>query len=132
MYIQHIFNCVYHIQILLNSTVSLLRIMSSTKSKIFKPKIGTSIRKHKKSMHSSEKKEHDTQLISKANSKQSIPNSSYIISCKSCFWNISLSSYNKNQTINICKICQACASRDIEYVSIPYNRLLKYISINLN
>ena len=106
--------------------------MSSTKSKIFKPKIGTSIRKHKKSIHNIEKKEHTTQLNSKTISKQSIPNSSYIISCKSCFWSIPFSSYNKNKTINVIKICQACASSDIEYVSIPYNRLLKYISINLN
>jgi hypothetical protein len=122
----------FHIQILLNSTVSLLRIMSSTKSKIFKPKIGTSIRKHKKSLHDIEKKEHNTQLNSNTISKQSIPNSSYIISCKSCFWSIPFTSYNKNKTINVIKICQACASSDIEYVSIPYNRLFKYISINLN
>jgi hypothetical protein len=122
----------FHIQILLNLTVSLLRIMSSTKSKILKPKIETSIRKHKKSIHTIEKKEHDTQLNSKTISKQIIPNSSYIISCKSCFWNIHFSSYNKNNPINVFKICQACASSDIEYVSIPYYRLLKYISINLN
>ena len=114
------FNCLY------------IDLMSSTKSRIFKPKIETSIRKHKKSIHNIEKKEHYTQLNSKTISKQGIPNSSYIISCKSCFWSIPFSSYNKNKTIHISKICQACASSDIEYVSIPYNRLLKYISINLN
>jgi hypothetical protein len=123
----------FHIQILLNLTVSLLRIMSSTKSKILKPKIETSIRKHKKSIHTIEKKEHDTQLNSKTISKQIIPNSSYIISCKSCFWNVPFHNYNnKNETIYVFKICPACYSHDLEYVSIPYTKLLKYIRINLN
>ncbi len=69
--------------------------MYLTKSTVLKLKIETSRRKQKKSLHNTEKKEHKTQLNSKIISKQSTPNSSYIISCKSCLWNIPSNSYNK-------------------------------------
>jgi hypothetical protein len=107
--------------------------MSLTKPKVLKPKIGTSIRKQKKSIQKTEKKEHKIQLNSKIISKQNVLDSSYIISCKSCFWNVPFHNYKiKNETINVFKICQACYSHDLEYVSIPYTKLLKYIRINLN
>jgi hypothetical protein len=58
----------------------------------------------------------------------------HFITCRSCFWYYPVDNYLKLGIDNhqLHNICPLCASNNIKYLLIPYDRLFKYILTHIN
>src|SRR5690349_18641063 len=81
-------------------------------------------------MHHNQKEQNNKKAFLLESSNRNTNLKKYFIMCRSCFWYYSIINHIQKGTDKQYSICPLCANKNIEYLSIPNNRLFKYISAN--
>ena len=122
-----------HIQALLYCQFSVLVIMSLVDNKSSRPKVKKAKQNKKNEVPLDNGKTLYAKLSSKTHSNQRSDVWKYIISCRACFWGTPFNYYgSKTKTNSHHMVCPSCASKNIGYLSIPNNRLFRFVSNNIN